>query len=219
MAALLFGEGAPDMPAAVGIPHAHPLPAAGGHSEVEDGIGVGLEQLYGIGIDPALGVQSSQQGADVLVEQSSPSIGAPEAGVGSFDLFFPEADCLAGKVRIGGHHLASGGTGGIGCLVVEDDLHFEAFGLFNHPAHKAEIFVCQIADSAREADAGVGQNAPEAGLVEGVELANELLFVQVVVPEPNGDRAEFAGRVLEEGKRAVQIQDTTPAGRRGRSGQ
>ena len=205
VAAFLLGEGAADVAAAVGVPQAHRLPLTLWDVDAEDRIVTGGQDLHRIRIDAAVLANLTQEGADVAVEEGAAGVGAPEAGIRAFDVSIPEADRLAGKVWILRYNCSSGRTGGIRRLVVENDFHIEVGRLFYHPAHQAEEFVGEIAYPAGETDASVGQNASESGLVEGMELADEFFFIQVVVPEPEGNQAEPAGGIGKKVKRVFQV--------------
>jgi hypothetical protein len=94
-----------------------------------------------------------------------------------------------------GHDPALGRAGGVGAFVVQDDLHPQPGSFCHGEADQAEEFCRQIADPPREADAGVEEKAAKARGVKGLDLAEQLGFVQIVIPEPEGDGAEFSGRI------------------------
>ena len=59
-----------------------------------------------------------------------------------------------------------------------------------------------------EGGVGIGETAKALG-VKFVDLANEFTFVQVIIPEPEGQDAKFTGRIGESlGKRKICHKDT-----------
>ncbi len=83
-----------------------------------------------------------------------------------------------------GDDLTACGSGRVHALVVEDDLHSASSGLVETKTHAGEQRVGHPTQITRQSDSRMEDEAEHAAGLEVVDLADQLLGMQIVVPEP-----------------------------------
>ena len=93
-------------------------------------------------------------------------------------------ETTASMLRVPGDHLTARRSGRVHALVVEDDLHLPTPGFVERKAHACEQCLGHPAEIARQPDPGMEDEAVHTVRLEVVDLADQLLGVEIVVPEP-----------------------------------
>ena len=179
------------------VPHTHGLPSSGGHIDAKDGVFVRCQRLKRAGVYSPVRIEPSQNCADMAVEKSAARVRPPEPLVRPLYVELEQLDGPGGKLRILRHNRSVCRSRRIRSLIVKDDLHVEGGCFFDNPPHETEKLVGEIADAAGQADARMGEHAAKPGGMKSAKLADELLLLEVVVPEPERNEPELSRGIDE----------------------